>query len=135
MRKWIDLGAQLILGLIFFVFGLNKFLHFMAPPELPADAGAFMGALVDSGYFFSMLAVVEIVGGALLLVRRFVPLALLLLAPVVVNILAFHLALAPSGLPIAVVLVALEGYLGFVVHRDSFRHVLAATPEDGSPTG
>lgn len=135
MRKWIDLGAQLILGLIFFVFGLNKFLHFMAPPELPADAGAFMGALMDSGYFFPMLAIVEIVSGALLLVRRFAPLALLLLAPVVVNILVFHLALAPSGIPIAAVLVLLEGYLGFVVYRDSFQKVLAAQPDTGSAAG
>lgn len=128
MRKWTDLGAHVLLGLIFFVFGLNKFLHFMPPPELPAEAGAFMGALQDTGYFFPMLAIVEVVSGALLLARRFVPLALVLLAPVVVNILVFHLALAPSGLPIALVVVLLEAYLGLVTYRSSFGEVLAAQP-------
>jgi uncharacterized membrane protein YphA (DoxX/SURF4 family) len=128
MKKWIDLAAHLLLGLVFFVFGLNKFMNFLPQPEIDPAAGAFFGALADTGYFMTVLATVEVVAGAMLLARRFVPLALVLLAPVVVHILLFHLFLAPSGTPMAVVLVVLEAYLGFVVHRASFRSVLAAKP-------
>lgn len=130
MRRWIDLAAHVVLGGIFFVFGLNKALGFMPPPELNDEAGAFMGALAGTGYFLKVLMGVEVLGGALLLMRRFVPLALLLLAPVVVNILLFHLFLDSTGLAIALVLVVLEGYLGLVVYRDRFAPVLVARPPE-----
>ena len=76
-----------------------------------------------------MLKIVETVSGLLLLVRLFSPLALVLLAPVIVQILLFHLFLDPAGLPLAAVLVLLEAYLGFVVYRDAFKGVLAAKPQ------
>jgi hypothetical protein len=124
MKRWIEIGAQALLGLIFFVFGLNGFLHFFPLPELPQPAAEMMGALAATGYFFYVLKTVETVSGLLLLIRKFSALALLLLAPVIVNIFLFHLFLAPSGLPLALLLVALEAYLGFVVHFDRFRDVL-----------
>ena len=130
MRKWIDLAAHVLLGLIFFVFGLNGFLQFLPMPPLPEPAGNFMGALAATGYFFPVLKLVEVVAGALLLARRFVPLALLLLAPIVVQIFLFHAVLTPGleNLVLPVLIVALEAYLGFVVYKDSFRPVLAAKP-------
>lgn len=124
MKPWIDAGAQALLGLIFLVFGLNGFLRFMPMPDLPDRAADFMGALAGSGYFMIVLKIVETISGLLLLLRLFSPLALLLLAPVIVNIFLFHAFLAPSGLPLATLLVVLESYLGFWVYRDRFRPVL-----------
>lgn len=131
MRKWIDEGARVLLGLIFFVFGLNGFLGFLPMPELPEAAGKLMGAFAETGYFFPVLKGTEVIAGALLLSRRFVPLALLLLAPVVVQIVLFHAFLAPAGMALPIVVVLLEGYLGFFVWRASFRGVLSPTPASG----
>jgi putative oxidoreductase len=99
--------ARILMGLTFLVFGLNGFLHFIpqgAPPT--GAAGEFLDAIVSS-HFFMMVAVVQIVGGVLLLVNRFVPLALVILGPVIVNIFFFHLLMVPSGLPQAIVMVIL----------------------------
>ena len=117
-----------LLGLFFFVFGLNGFFEFLPMPELSPEGGAYLGALADTGYFLTVLKIVETVSGLLLLVRLFSPLALVLLAPVIVQILLFHLFLDPAGLPMAAVIVTLETYLGFVVYPDSFKGVLAAKP-------
>jgi hypothetical protein len=125
MKSKIDIGVQILLGLIFFVFGLNGFLQFIPMPELPEKAGDFMRALAASGYFFPVLKTVETVAGLLLLVRRFSALALVLLAPVVVQIFLFHAFLEPTGLPLPIVIVLLEGYLGFFVYRASFARVLS----------
>ena len=128
MRQKIDMVAQLLLGLIFFVFGLNGVIEFMPMPEMGETAGTYMGGLGATGYFFPVLEIVEIVSGLLLIVRAFSPLALVLLAPVVVQILLFHVFLEPGGLPLAIVITLLEAYLGFFVYRDSFRSVLNAKP-------
>jgi len=126
MKKWIDIGAQGLMGLIFFVFGLNGFLNFLEQPQPTGDAATYMGGLAATGYFFPVLKIVEIVGGALLLVRKFPALALVLLAPVVVQILLYHAILdpAPEAVGMAVVLFAIEAYLGFGVYRDRFVNVL-----------
>ena len=118
-------AARLFLGLIFFVFGLNGFLQFMPQPPLPEAAGSFMGALAATGYMFPLIKGTEVVAGALLLGNRFVPLALLLLAPIVVNIAAFHLVLAPVNLAMVFVLLGLMAYLGWS-YRDAFAGVLTA---------
>ncbi|MBV8054122.1 MAG: DoxX family protein [Deltaproteobacteria bacterium] len=97
-----------LFGFAFVVFGLNKFLHFMPNPAEPPAAMDFFGALFKTGYFIPLLAATEIVSGALLLAGIFAPFALVLIAPVIVNIFMFHLFLAPGGLPMAVILVALE---------------------------
>jgi putative oxidoreductase len=98
--------ARILLGLLFLVFGLNKLLHFIPTPLPPGLAGQYVGALFVSHYLV-VVALLEIVGAVLLLANRFVPLALTLLGPVVVNILLFHLLLEPSELPLALVIVAL----------------------------
>jgi uncharacterized membrane protein YphA (DoxX/SURF4 family) len=114
-----------LLGLVFVVFGLNGFLHFMPmqPPE--GAAGAFFGGLAAAGYFFPLLKATEVVGGALLLSGRLVPFGLTLLAPIIVNIAAFHFVLAPSGAVMGVVLVALEAYLAWT-HRSAFAPLFRA---------
>ena len=108
--KILTILARSLLGLLFVVFGLNAFLHFipMTPPQ--GMAGDFVKALSASHYFYSV-AVLQIVGGALCLLGRFVPLGLTLLGPVIVNILLFHIFLEPSGLPLALVVSALELFL------------------------
>ena len=117
--KTATLIARILLGVIFVVFGLNGFLQFLPMPPMPQPAGAFFGALNATGYMVPLIFGWQIVGGALLLVGV-VPLALLILAPVVVNIVAFHLYLAPDGLGLALVVVALETFLAWA-HRDALR--------------
>src|SRR5438552_2394020 len=108
--KIVAIIARTLLGLIFVVFGLNPFLHFI-PMKLPEGlAGDFMKALFMSHYYY-VIAVLQILGGALCLTGRFVPLGLTLLGPVIVNILLFHIFLEPSGLPLALVVSALELFL------------------------
>ena len=120
-------AARLFLGLVFTVFGLNGFLGFLPMPEPTPEGGAFLGALAATGYMFPFIKGTEVVAGVLLLSGRFVPLALTLLAPVAVNILAYHIALDPApGMPLAII--AAEIYLAYA-YRDSFRSVLAAKAE------
>jgi hypothetical protein len=89
--------ARVLLGLLFTVFGANGFLHFLPMQPMPGLAGQFTGALFVSHYLV-VVFLVQLVGGLLLLSNRFVPLALILLGPVIVNILCFHAFMAPQGI-------------------------------------
>lgn len=109
--------ARGLLGLIFVVFGSNMFLHFIPMPPPAGEAGAFFGAMFVTHYIY-VVAAVQVVGG-LLLFTRYVPLALTLLGPVIVNILSFHAFMAPSGLPLASVVAALALFLLWR-HREHF---------------
>src|SRR5947207_1291745 len=108
--KILTIIARSLLGLIFIVFGLNAFLHFITMPPPQGLAGDFTKALFVSHYFY-VVAILQIAGGALLLVGRFVPLGLTLLGPVIVNILLFHIFLEPKGLPVALAVSALALFL------------------------
>jgi uncharacterized membrane protein YphA (DoxX/SURF4 family) len=110
--KYVIVIARVLLGLVFVVFGANAFLQFMGPPPpMEGQAGAFITALLSSGYMHA-IAALQIVGGlCLLLGARFVPLGLTLLGPIIVNIVLFHIFLEPKGLPIAVVTAALALFL------------------------
>ena len=121
--NYIRLGIRLSLGLVFFVFGLNKFLHFAVIPPFDGVAATYVAALHKTGYFFPLLGSTELVSGALLLLGIYVPLALILLAPVIVNIFLFHVFLAPLGSPVAVALVLMELYLAWM-NRAKFRSIL-----------
>src|SRR6267154_1895485 len=100
--KIVVLIARLLLGLIFVVFGLNGFLNFLNMGPMPTGlAGQFIGALALSHYYW-VVAGLQVIGGMLLLVNRFVPLALVLLGPVIVNILCYHVFLNPTGPPPAI---------------------------------
>ncbi|HTH53490.1 MAG TPA: hypothetical protein VL495_06045 [Edaphobacter sp.] len=98
--------ARTLLGLLFTVFGLNGFLHFIPMQSPTGLAGQYMGALFLSHYL-AVVFLLELAGGLLLLVNRYVPFGLLLLGPVLVNILLFHSFMAPEGLPMALVAVLL----------------------------
>jgi putative oxidoreductase len=116
--------SRILLGLLFLVFGLNGFLHFISMPPPSGLAGQYVGALFVSHYL-STVFLLETVAGALLLVNRFVPLALAILAPVLVNIVLFHACMARSGYAPAVVAVALWFVL-FVRERAAFAGLFAA---------
>jgi len=116
--------ARILMGAAFVVFGLNGFLHFLPDPELPPEAGALLGAFVKSGYLMKLVKATEVVGGALVLTGVAVPFALVLLAPILVNIFLFHLVLAPAGIGPAAVLGACELVLAWH-HRRSFRGLFA----------
>lgn len=103
--------VRLLLGLVFVVFGLNGFLHFIPNMPMPDAAVSFFRGLAATGYMLPLLFAAQVLGGALLIVGLYVPLALALLAPVIVNIFFFHLFLAPGGLLLAIIVVALELYL------------------------
>ena len=104
--KIASLVARLLLGVIFLVFGLNGFLQFIHLPPPTGIAAQFFGALFASHYYIVIFAV-QVLGGLLLLVNRFVPLALVILGPVIVNIFFFHTLMAPAGLPLAILVVIL----------------------------
>jgi hypothetical protein len=114
--------ARYLAGVIFLVFGLNGFLHFIPMPPPEGIAGQFMGALYLSHYLTVIFAV-QVIGAVLLLVNRYVPLALAGLAPVIVNILCFHAFMAPSGLPLAL-FVAVLWALALVDVKPAFAALL-----------
>jgi uncharacterized membrane protein YphA (DoxX/SURF4 family) len=117
--KIVTLIARILLGLISVVFGLNGFLNFLSMGPMPTGlAGQFMGALFVSHYYW-VIAALQVVGGALLLVNRFVPLALVLLGPVIVNILCYHVFLNHVGAPPAIVVTVLW-FIVFYWNRQHF---------------
>jgi uncharacterized membrane protein YphA (DoxX/SURF4 family) len=105
--------ARVLLGLVFFVFGLNGLHPFMQNPPAPPAAAAFFGALLSTHYMFFLIFGTQVLGGALLLLGIAVPFALVILAPVVVNIVFFHIFLSPELLPMALVVAALEAFLAW----------------------
>jgi uncharacterized membrane protein YphA (DoxX/SURF4 family) len=125
--------ARILLGLAFTVFGLDYFFHFMPQGDsMPSAEGmAFLEALIATGYMFPMIKTIEIVSGLLLISGFLAPLALMLLAPVVVNITLYHLVLDANGLWLALALAALEAFLLWS-HRDCFREVLALRPRSSA---
>jgi len=120
--------ARITLGLAFFVFGLNGFLHFLPQPPMSGPPANFAGALFATGYMFPLIKGTEVVASLLLLSNRFVPLALAVLAPVLVNIIAFHAFLAPAGLALPIVLLGLELYLARS-YKGAFAPMLRARTE------
>jgi len=119
-RNYLSAIARVLLGVVMLLTGLNKIFWFAPMPHMSPALTAFMGALKETGYFLPFIGIVESTGGALLLVNRFVPLAITILAPVLVNILAVHTFLDTRGFPLALILIALDVYLAWV-YRDAFR--------------
>ncbi|MFD5826017.1 DoxX family membrane protein [Lentzea sp. NPDC060358] len=128
IARYATLATRVLTGLLFTVTGLNGFLNFMPAPDpsTMAPAGvAFTAALYATGYMLQLVAGVQVVAGVLLVIGRFVPLALALLAPMVVNIFLIHVFLEPSGLGIAILVVLAEIGLAWA-YRDRFRPMLQA---------
>jgi uncharacterized membrane protein YphA (DoxX/SURF4 family) len=127
--------ARILMGLVFFVFGLNGFLHFIPEPKegMPAGAMALKGGFKASGYMLPLISGTETLAGALLLINCFVPLALVIIAPVIVNIMAFHIFLmpAPQAFAPGIIVFVLELYLAWS-YRRVFTPMLACKVKPGS---
>jgi hypothetical protein len=121
-------ALRIVLGLGFVVFAMNYFVPFLPAQDPPPEAALpFLGAFASSG-FLTLVKVIELGAGLLLLGNRFVPLALALLAPIIVGIVAFHALLAPAGLGIALGFVVLELALAWG-YRGAFAPMLRARVE------
>jgi uncharacterized membrane protein YphA (DoxX/SURF4 family) len=117
--------VRVLLGLMFLLFGLNGFLNFIpVPKDLPPDIVTVNVALTKAGYM-TVVAGAEVLIALLLLANRFVPLALALLAPIVVGIITFHVAIAPQTIPPAIVVLVMELYLAWT-YRGAFKPMLRA---------
>ncbi len=125
MQKKVALVGRILLGLVFFIFGLNFFFNFIPMPPPSAASQKLMEGMMAVGYIFPVVKVLEVLCGFLLLTGFFVPLALLILAPIVVNIAIIHFFFDLSGAPMAALLIVLMG-LNAWAHRSVFSHVLKA---------
>lgn len=132
-KNKLPIAARIALGLIFSVFGLNGFLHFLPQPPPAAAAVALLDGLAASGYMFPLIKGTELVAGLLLLSGRAVPFALTLLAPVVVNIVAFHLFLDPSSLAVPLFTLVTGLYLAWT-ERAVFAPLFGARAADAAAT-
>jgi uncharacterized membrane protein YphA (DoxX/SURF4 family) len=133
--RYATTAARILLGLLFTVFGLNFFLHFLPNPPMQAGPALdFAGALMASGYVMTLVKTTEVVAGVALLSNRFVPLALALLAPVVVGIVGFHAVLAPATGAAAYVTLVLEVALAYA-YRGAFAPMLRMQVEPAAATG
>lgn len=122
--KIVSLIARCLLGSVFLVFGLNGFLHFIPMPPMKGVAGQFVGALFVS-HFLVVVFLLQIIPAVLLLINRYVPLALTLLGPVLANIVLFHAFMAPSGLPLPLILCVLWCLVAYR-HRAAFAGLFQA---------
>ncbi|MCF6168379.1 DoxX family membrane protein [Lutibacter sp.] len=103
MNSKLTMVLRIILGLALVVFGANKFFGFIPNMEMPAAAGNLMSAMMESGYMLKLVGVTEIIVGLLLLIKKWVPFALIVLAPISLNMIFFHIFLAPAGMAPAVI--------------------------------
>lgn len=122
--KILTILVRILLGLAFTVFGLNFFLHFIPePPPPPGLAGDFVKVFAASGFMYPVGAM-QLLSGLLLLVGRFVPLALTILAAIIFNILTFHITMAPAGIGAGIVAALLWAFL-FWRYRERFAGILS----------
>jgi uncharacterized membrane protein YphA (DoxX/SURF4 family) len=119
--------ARILLGLMFFVFGLNGLHSFMPMPPMSGDAGTFAGILVMHRYMM-FVSLLQTIAGLLLLIGRYVPLALVILGPILVNILLFHFLIEGGGAGAGLLGTLLELFLIWA-YRLSFRGLFDAVPE------
>lgn len=112
--------VRILLGIILIVFGVNKMYSFIPLPQPPQAAGDFMSSLADTGYILTVVAIFEILIGLMLIFRIWVPFALLLLVPISVNILLFHLFLDIPAIGTALLVVILNAILLYK-HRVKYK--------------
>src|SRR5438067_9555923 len=123
--------SRFLLGFIFLVFGLNGFLHFIPMPPPSGVAGQFLGSTFVTKYLLFIFAI-QLIGGVLLLINRYVPLALTILGPIIVNILLFHGLMNPAGVGLAVFVAILWGVV-FVSVRSAFAGIFQARVDMKTP--
>jgi len=124
----VTIGARLLLGVVFLGFGVNGVLHLVPLPQGDGREALLIGGLAASGYFFPLLFWTYLLTGAALLTGRFVPLALIILAPIIVNVVCIHLFVSTTGLSFALMVAALEVYLAWI-YRPAFRTLLGVRSE------
>ncbi len=121
--KVLTIIARVLLGLAFVVFGSNAFFHFIPnPPPPPGLAGDFLKVFLASGYIY-LIGGMQVLAGLLLVIGKFVPLGLTILAAIIFNILVFHALMAPESFPPAVVVTLLELFLVWQ-YRSAFAGIL-----------
>ena len=123
--------ARVLLALPFLVFGLNHFFEFMKPPQPSVEAGVFLQTLTDARYLWPLVKITEIACGAMILLGQWLPLGLVLLAPITVNIVGYHLYVddTPQGLGMAVGIAVLHGFL-LLANMGRYRELLLRVPEE-----
>ena len=119
------LVIRILLGLMLVVFGLNKFLQFMPMPEMNPEAGALMGAFVNSGYIMMIVAFIEIGTGILFLINKYTALAAILLLPIMLNAFLFHLFMDIGGIGASALLLAFNIFI-FFANKPKYSEVLKA---------
>ncbi|MEN7547973.1 DoxX family membrane protein [Rapidithrix thailandica] len=124
MKRKIEIGLRIVMGLIYFVFGLNKFFGFIPLPEMPEAEANFIGALIATGFMFPLIAIVEIATGALLLAGRFVYAAAVVAMPVTLIIFLTHAFLAPSSIALTIVLLIANLYI-LLNRKEQLQAILA----------
>jgi uncharacterized membrane protein YphA (DoxX/SURF4 family) len=128
--RYMTATVRILLGLMFLIFGLNGFLNFMpAPKEMPPEIMNVTGALMKGGYM-TVVSGAEVLVAVLLLLNRFVPLALAMLAPIIVGIITFHIALAPATIGPGILVLAMDLYLAWA-YRSAFCPMLRAKVAPG----
>jgi uncharacterized membrane protein YphA (DoxX/SURF4 family) len=130
--RYITIGLRTLMGLLFVMTGSNGFLNFLPQPKtpMPEAAMAFIGALVKTGYMMPLIMGTQLLVGVLLVTGCFVPLALALIAPIIVGIVTFHLFLAPSGAGMGIFVLVVELYLAWA-YRAAFRPMLGFRTKPG----
>lgn len=113
MSQKIEMVLRILIGVLLINSGLNKFFHYMVTPDMTENATSFMMAMGKTGYIFPSVALIEIIGGALLIWGRMIPFALIILAPVVYNIFMIHAVMDPKGLSAGVILVAVLSWVAW----------------------
>ncbi|MBB6112198.1 hypothetical protein [Mucilaginibacter lappiensis] len=126
MKIAVIIGRSL-LGLIYVLFGLSFFFHFIKIPAMPLAGREFQGALLKSGYFFQFLKITEITCGAFLLINRYTAFFLVIISPVTLNIFLFHVFLSPPGLTFVIMMLAINLFLGYA-YRKYYHSVFTSVP-------
>ncbi len=123
--KIVVLIARILLGLMFVVFGAIGLFHLMTPPPMPDGLMKRFSDVLNESHYSQIVSALQLVSGLLLLVGRFVPLALVLLGPVLVNILLVHILMAPASIGPGVV-ATLLWFIVFYAHREAFAGIFKA---------
>jgi len=122
--------VRTLMGLLFIFGSVAYFFNLVTPPPMEGAIKSFNEGLAASGYFFTLLKVTELVCGLLLVSGYFVPLALVVLSPIIVNIFFVHTVLDRSGLPVAIFLVIANIFLAYY-YRDAFKPLLTPNYQGG----
>ncbi len=125
MKSKILFGISLLFGLMMINSGFNKFFNYMPMPEIPEAAGQFMYAIIQSGWLFVLVAIVETIGGVLFICTKTRALGAIVLLPIIVGILLFNIVMAPSGAIMGVVLFAINIWV-IIENRDKYLPMIQA---------